>query len=364
MGGNLLGRPRAGGGPPARADRRDRRRGRADGAVRLARARTSCCSRRAAPRPRFEDDGPTGAALLHDALRRLRAPARRQPAAEPVGPHRAARRRPLLLAHRRRCRGWPTWPASSSAPASNLNVVAPEQAAARAARPRDRRRRRASPLATAAGVLAERRWGDGARRLSARAARPAALRRAAVRHVLRDRAAAPRRRRSASGLVLGLRRARDRRGRRLARRPRACCTPRGPSSGRDRRRLGARQHRLLRRPAQRGAARPRRDRPRDRVGHPRQRADVLRGRVRRRRRASGRARARAAARSGSGPSSPATRRCSRCSPGWWRRTRWRPTCSCRSRAPGPTRCCRSPSSSSASRWAARPRRASSRSRRR
>ena len=33
-----------------------------------------------APRARFEDDGPTGAALLHDALRRLRAgsaPARR-----------------------------------------------------------------------------------------------------------------------------------------------------------------------------------------------------------------------------------------------------------------------------------------------
>ena len=31
-----------------------------------------------------------GAALLHDALRRLRAPARRQPAAEPVGAHGAA----------------------------------------------------------------------------------------------------------------------------------------------------------------------------------------------------------------------------------------------------------------------------------
>ena len=29
---------------------------------------TSSCSRRAAPRARFEDDGPTGAALLHDAL--------------------------------------------------------------------------------------------------------------------------------------------------------------------------------------------------------------------------------------------------------------------------------------------------------
>ena len=32
MGGNLLGRPRAGGGAPARADRRDRRRGGRDGA--------------------------------------------------------------------------------------------------------------------------------------------------------------------------------------------------------------------------------------------------------------------------------------------------------------------------------------------
>ena len=33
---------------------------------------TSSCSRRGTPRARFEDDGPTGAALLHDALRRLR----------------------------------------------------------------------------------------------------------------------------------------------------------------------------------------------------------------------------------------------------------------------------------------------------
>ena len=53
-------------------------------------------------RARFEDDGPTGAALLHDALRRLKAPPRRQPAAEPVGPDRAARRRALLLADRDR----------------------------------------------------------------------------------------------------------------------------------------------------------------------------------------------------------------------------------------------------------------------
>ena len=52
------------------------------------------------PRARFEDDGPLGAALLHDVLCRLQAPARRQPAAEPVGAHGSAGRRPLLLADR------------------------------------------------------------------------------------------------------------------------------------------------------------------------------------------------------------------------------------------------------------------------
>ena len=51
-------------------------------------------------RARFEDDGPTGAALLHDALRAAERPARREPAAEPVGPDRPARRRALLLADR------------------------------------------------------------------------------------------------------------------------------------------------------------------------------------------------------------------------------------------------------------------------
>ena len=54
------------------------------------------------PRPRFDDDGPTGAALLHDALSRLARRARGEPAAEPVGPDGPARRRPLLLAHRHR----------------------------------------------------------------------------------------------------------------------------------------------------------------------------------------------------------------------------------------------------------------------
>ena len=56
-------------------------------------ARTSSCSPRAAPRARFEDDGPLGAGLLADALRRLRAPLRRHPAAQPLGAHGAARAR-------------------------------------------------------------------------------------------------------------------------------------------------------------------------------------------------------------------------------------------------------------------------------
>ena len=65
-------RPRAGGGAPARADRGDRRRGRADGPVRRRVPFHLLLAPRRA-RARFEDDGPTGAALLHDALRRLRA---------------------------------------------------------------------------------------------------------------------------------------------------------------------------------------------------------------------------------------------------------------------------------------------------
>ena len=59
-----------------------------------------------------------------------RAPPGREPAAEPLGPHRAARRRALLLAHRHRARASPTWPASSSATGVHLNIVAPERAAA------------------------------------------------------------------------------------------------------------------------------------------------------------------------------------------------------------------------------------------
>ncbi len=52
------------------------------------------------PRMRFEDDGPTGAAMLHSALTRLTRTAGRHPAAQPVGAHRAARSRALLLADR------------------------------------------------------------------------------------------------------------------------------------------------------------------------------------------------------------------------------------------------------------------------
>ena len=54
------------------------------------------------PRPRFEDEGPAGAALLHDGLSRLGAALRRPAAAEPVDPHRAPGRGELLLADRRR----------------------------------------------------------------------------------------------------------------------------------------------------------------------------------------------------------------------------------------------------------------------
>ncbi len=81
------------------------------------------------PRARFEDDGPTARRAAARRARPPRAPARRRPAAEPVGPHRAQRRRPLLLADRRA--------AAADAPRRararrrlNLNIVAPEAAAA------------------------------------------------------------------------------------------------------------------------------------------------------------------------------------------------------------------------------------------
>jgi UDPglucose--hexose-1-phosphate uridylyltransferase len=67
------------------------------------------------PRMRFEDDGPTGAAMLHDALRRLARRFGAGAAAEPVDPHRAPRRRALLLAHRHRAAAARRSPGSSSA---------------------------------------------------------------------------------------------------------------------------------------------------------------------------------------------------------------------------------------------------------
>ena len=106
--------PAPGGGAPARADRRDRRRGRGDRpfASRVP-FQLQIVPRR--PRARFEDDGPLGAALLHDVLGRLArvlgalpplnlwvrtAPARRRvllladrPAAAPHAPRRARARR-------------------------------------------------------------------------------------------------------------------------------------------------------------------------------------------------------------------------------------------------------------------------------
>ena len=53
------------------------------------------------PRPRFEDDGPSGAALLARRPVPAGAPPRIEPAAEHVGAHGPARRRALLLADRR-----------------------------------------------------------------------------------------------------------------------------------------------------------------------------------------------------------------------------------------------------------------------
>ena len=72
-----------------------------------------------APRMRFEDPGPTGAALLHDALSPAAAthPARRG-AAQPVGAHRAPGAPSTSAGGSRSSRGSRTWPASSSAPGS------------------------------------------------------------------------------------------------------------------------------------------------------------------------------------------------------------------------------------------------------
>ena len=67
------------------------------------------------PAARFEDDGPLGARVLHEALARLRDGARHAAAAEHVGAHRAARRRALLLADRRDAAPRPAGRASSSA---------------------------------------------------------------------------------------------------------------------------------------------------------------------------------------------------------------------------------------------------------
>ena len=52
------------------------------------------------PRARFEDDGPTGARMLHQALSTAGGPTRREPAAQPVGADGATRGRALLLADR------------------------------------------------------------------------------------------------------------------------------------------------------------------------------------------------------------------------------------------------------------------------
>ena len=96
------------------------------------------------PRARFEDDGPSGAALLHDGLEPAGAPSRIEPAAEPVRAHRAARRGALLLADRRAPAVDPPGGLELST-GVNLNIVAPEHAARVAARAR--RRTQALPQA-------------------------------------------------------------------------------------------------------------------------------------------------------------------------------------------------------------------------
>ena len=71
---------------------------------------------RSPPAPRFEDDGPSGAALLHDGLRRLARHLGIEPAAEPVGADGAARSRATSAGGSTCCRGSPTSRASSCRP--------------------------------------------------------------------------------------------------------------------------------------------------------------------------------------------------------------------------------------------------------
>ena len=99
------------------ADRRDRRRGGAHGALRLAAARTSSCSRRAARGCASRTTARSGAALLHDGLRRLARRFGVQPAAEPLGADGARATRSTSAGGSTSSRGSRTSPGSSSAPA-------------------------------------------------------------------------------------------------------------------------------------------------------------------------------------------------------------------------------------------------------
>ena len=93
--------PRPGGGQAARADRRHRRRGGPHGPLRRAPALPAHArAARAARALRGRRPDRRGAAARRPAP--PRAQARQRPAAEPLGAHRPARRRPLLLAHRHR----------------------------------------------------------------------------------------------------------------------------------------------------------------------------------------------------------------------------------------------------------------------
>ena len=128
-------RPRAGGGAPARAGRRDRRRGGADRAVRVAAAVPA--HDRAAPPARALRGRRAArrARCCTTRCSRLRAPPRRVAAAQPLGAHRAARARSTSAGGSTSCRGSRTSPGSSSAPACTSASSRPSRPRRSCARP-------------------------------------------------------------------------------------------------------------------------------------------------------------------------------------------------------------------------------------
>ena len=117
--------PAPGGGAPRGTGRGDR----LEAVVLPFAARRSISSSPRRPAVRFSDDGPVGAGALHEALGRLAGVLGALPPLN-MGAHRPARRRPLLLAHRRDAA-----PGSARRAGARhrryLNVLAPEDAARR-----------------------------------------------------------------------------------------------------------------------------------------------------------------------------------------------------------------------------------------